>query len=405
MKTPQRSPLSASFDTAPRRNLRAALIFVFLTLLTIASYWAMIGHNNSDLEYFVLPWVYKIRETGIANFLAGSDYNYTPPYIYLLYCVSSLPGPENSILYVKLLSIAGTGLLCISLYRLLSFFMDKTRAWLCAVGIFILPTVAVDSVFWGQCDAIYTAAVVLAIAEALRSHYVRMMLALGVAFAFKAQAIFIFPFALYFLLSRKTPVWTLLIPAGVYGVLMIPAWMAGRPLGDLLTIYIQQADYYNMLSLNAPNPWMVVQYHLHGILYKLATPVGVVVGLSAGVALAWSFAKKTLEPRELMELAVASVVFIPFLLPRMHDRYFFPADVLCYAFAFAYPGIRTMLVAILVQLGSLFAYCGFLTDSRFVYGAHFGAVLVGLAVLLIGYQWLKSWSSSTPNPASDLATG
>jgi Gpi18-like mannosyltransferase len=404
MKIAKSSTFADCFNMISPRNVRIECGFIFLALILVVTYPAMIRHHSADLVYFVFPWIDKIREVGIKNFLAGSDYNYTPPYIYLLYFVSILPGPE--VLYVKLLSIAGTGLLCICLFRLFSIFMDGSRAWLFAAGIFVLPTVAMNSVFWGQCDAIFTAAIVLAIAEGMRNHLIRMMLAIGVAFAFKAQTVLIFPFILYFLISRRMPVWYLLIPAAVYGIFMVPAWMAGRPIAELVEIYLNQAGYYNRLSAGAPNPWAIVQDHLHGILLEVATPAGSIIGLAAGIALAfWAQKKEATQPRQLMELAVASAILIPYLLPRMHDRYFFPADVLCYAFALAYSSTWMVILAILLQLGSLCAYFLYLMGDRFRYGAHVGAVFIGLAVLLVGYQLLKNWNAGPSKQASPLTSG
>lgn len=395
MEMPGKPPAPTSFDRVPLKNFQLKWGFVFLLLVAIG-YHAMFGFSNDDLRHFILPWLDKIREIGIKKFLAMGDYNYTPTYVYLLYLASILPGPENSILYIKLLSVAGNGVLCLCLYRLFSNFMDGRRALLCAAGIFVLPTAAVNAALWGQCDAFYTAAIVLGIAEGIRSNMIRMMLAIGVAFSFKLQTIFIFPFVIYFILRGRVKVWHLIIPVAVYCISVIPAWMAGKSIKDLALIYYHQAGFYNRLSLGAPNFWTFVQFHLHGFFFDAATPAGSLIALAAGVTLAGWAARKVVGPRALMELAVASLMLIPFLLPRMHDRYFFPADILCYALALAYPGMRTIALAVLMQMGSLCAYFVFLAGGKFRYGAHFGAIFVALALLLVGYRMLKPWSAAEP---------
>ena len=60
------------------------------------------------------------------------------------------------------------------------------------------------------------------------------------------------------------------------------------------------------------------------------------------------------RPAELMRhnllVAALSAAAMPYVLPRMHDRYFFIADLLSLAVAFVYP--RYWLAAVLFQIGS-----------------------------------------------------
>ena len=49
---------------------------------------------------------------------------------------------------------------------------------------------------------------------------------------------------------------------------------------------------------------------------------------------------------------------MPYILPKMHDRYFFPADVLSIVFAFYWP--RYWYVPIVMGTTSLLAYAKFL---------------------------------------------
>ena len=46
-----------------------------------------------------------------------------------------------------------------------------------------------------------------------------------------------------------------------------------------------------------------------------------------------------LTPSTILELSLISFMLIPFFLPKMHERYFFPADVISIAFAFYFPQI------------------------------------------------------------------
>ena len=79
------------------------------------------------------------------------------------------------------------------------------------------------------------------------------------------------------------------------------------------------------------------------------------------------------------------------LLPRMHDRYFFPADMSAFLFACLAP--RTWWAAARLQAGSALACAqcwassapGFLADA--FYAAHLGAVAMILAVAGIGWRY------------------
>ena len=61
-----------------------------------------------------------------------------------------------------------------------------------------------------------------------------------------------------------------------------------------------------------------------------------------------------MDDRALLAAAVVLAIGVPFLLPHMHERYFFLADVLALAWACAFP--RSAPCALLVELASLGAY-------------------------------------------------
>jgi Gpi18-like mannosyltransferase len=60
----------------------------------------------------------------------------------------------------------------------------------------------------------------------------------------------------------------------------------------------------------------------------------------------------------LIEVATLSVLIVPYFLPKMHDRYFFPADVLSLILAFFFP--RYFIVPVIIGLVSFLSYWPFL---------------------------------------------
>ena len=62
----------------------------------------------------------------------------------------------------------------------------------------------------------------------------------------------------------------------------------------------------------------------------------------------------------LLELALLTMLVLPFFLPKMHDRYFFPADVISLAFAMYYP--QFFYVPLVVIAASSLSYLPYLFE-------------------------------------------
>ena len=61
-------------------------------------------------------------------------------------------------------------------------------------------------------------------------------------------------------------------------------------------------------------------------------------------------------------MAAFSALFLPLVLPKMHDRYFYLADMLCLLYGVRYP--RRAAVPMLVIGASFASYMPFLTRAR-----------------------------------------
>ena len=102
----------------------------------------------------------------------------------------------------------------------------------------------------------------------------------------------------------------------------------------------------------------------------------------------------------MIALATASTLLVPFVLPRMHDRYFFAADVLSIVLAFVVP--RLIPVAVLVQLASFFAYLPYLFDVEPVPLRY--VALGELAAIALLLTWIGR-EIATDRPAPEAAPG
>jgi hypothetical protein len=112
--------------------------------------------------------------------------------------------------------------------------------------------------------------------------------------------------------------------------------------------------------MNAANLYQWFSNDAYDILY----PAGMILA-GARIFLFVTIVYKSgflLEKGILIELAAISTLMVPFMLPKMHDRYFYPADVMSLVFGFYHP--RWFFLPILVQVVSLFSYFPFLFNSE-----------------------------------------
>lgn len=89
----------------------------------------------------------------------------------------------------------------------------------------------------------------------------------------------------------------------------------------------------------------------------------------------------------LIFLAMFSVLLMPSILPKMHDRYFFPADVIAIVFAFYWP--RCWYTLIVVISASLVAYMKFLTRGWEIISLSWAVVFLAALIVVLGRELLR----------------
>jgi ABC-type antimicrobial peptide transport system permease subunit len=96
------------------------------------------------------------------------------------------------------------------------------------------------------------------------------------------------------------------------------------------------------------------------------------------LAVAW-VNRKTLNDRAILALCLLFAIGIPFLLPHMHERYFYGADILSLVLAFSVPMYFS--AALLVQFASLLGYHAYL-KMRYLLLMNYGAAALFAAFAL-----------------------
>jgi Gpi18-like mannosyltransferase len=286
--------------------------------------------------------------------------NYSPPYLYLLAAASSLVEMTSAYDAIKLVSLGGLVALCLAAWRLLRA-LGTMRPARAAAMFALMPTIFLNSAVLNQCDGYWSAVILLALAAAVERRHGTMLALCGVAVAFKLQAAFVAPFFVTLAIARHVPVrlW-LLAPLGTVAMLF-PAWAAGWPAGDLLTIYFRQTAWSPDIALNAPNIWMIVRVAAGDGLVAV-TPVATALALIAAVSYVATLHRRVAGEHgaQLIAAALLCTLIVPGLLPRMHERFFFLADVLAVVLMIAQP--TNWRPAVYTQVGSALAILAYLAD-------------------------------------------
>ena len=314
-----------------------------------------VPNKSVDYKYFLDPWYDFIASHGGFRALKYGFADYTPSYLYWLLIASTLLSGLPKILAIKLFAMTVDFICAFFTYKIvkLKYPVGRMANW-AFLAVILSPTVIYNSSLWGQCDVIYTTGLIACIYFLSIHKQIPALISFGVALSFKLQAMFLAPLLLILLIKKRISWFYLPIITLVYIGAMLPAWIAGRPIKELLLVYFEQSNKYKELAKNVPNlyQWIPNDY------YNIVVPIGLLLTVTAILLLAYLVDRSKLEITQdrLIYLATISVFFMPYLLPKMHERYFYPTDILSIIFAFYFPQYRW--VAISVQLASFVSYLG-----------------------------------------------
>ena len=293
---------------------------------------------SQDMKRFLIPWFQTIKANG--GFLSLNqqvgDYG-------LLYqtIIAAFSYTDVSPVYLyKALSILFDFLLAGST----AYFISKTvtgklclhgidyRKFLIYACVLLLPTVIMNSAFWGQCDSIYTFFLLWSLWFLYKEKYNLSFFLLGCSFAFKLQGIFLVPLFLFFCLHKKLSFSKFLITAFTFWFSGIIAYVHGRGLLDGFSVYLFQVGEYKRIWMNAPSFWFFFEenyekYHILAICLTFVILTIVLLMLYKNCITISSF-----------EQIIVFALFIEWtciiFLPSMHERYTYVMDILTLILAF-----------------------------------------------------------------------
>jgi len=352
-----------------------------ILVLLLGIRWLCMAHITLDYTDFLAKWVEFFRVRGGFSALKYSVGNYNVPYLYFIALISYIPVPD--LYLIKLFSVIFDIILAFAGLKLVSLFTEsRIKKLTCFFVILLLPTVILNGSFWGQCDSIYAALALWSLYFVMKDRPILSMVMIALSFGFKMQAIFIMPVFFVFLYTKKLKIWHLVIFPLTYVALVLPAVIAGRPFLETITLYFNQIDTVGTaLNYNSSS----VFAFFYNIADKAAAEkIGILAAFVFVLAIfVLTFARrKRLTNDAYLITALIFCVGVPFLLPHMHDRYFFMADILSVCFAVIRP--KRFFVPVLVSFASLLGYHAYI-KMRFLLPMHYGAaaLLFVLFVLLI----------------------
>lgn len=354
------------------------LLFVVLAAaIGLLIRWAGRDFVSLDMRDALLPWFDQIKAAGGLSALSSQVGDYG-----LLYqtIISLMTYVDISPIYqYKLLSVAFDAALAVMaalVYKdlMLNGLNGKTqtvsreahesiltRSALVGVLVWLLPTVMLNSAYWGQCDSIYAFFCLATLYQLRRGSYLFAFVLLGLAFSCKLQTIFIVPFiAVYYLITKRFSVVYILLSVAVMWLMGVVAFAYGRGLLAPLQIYYGQSSHYELMYLSFPSFWVLLGddywgFRWYAIFFTLCVVVtGMYVCLNH---------RRFLHSRVNYYCVVAWFIWSMVLfLPCMHDRYAYLLDLLLVLMACC--DRRFIKYAVVALLASLYFYGCFLFVQR-----------------------------------------
>jgi Gpi18-like mannosyltransferase len=317
--------------------------------------------------------------------------DYNMPYLYLILLISRLPFYD---LYcIKLCSVVADVAAALAVAKLASLVSRQQNVIFLSFAVALLaPTTWLNSAYWGQCDSIYGAFALWGLWCGLNKRPVSAMVLLALSLALKLQAIFLLPIVVFLLVTDRVQWRQLPVLPAAFLVAMVPALLGGRSLYDTFSIYFSQTQAYPYLSLNAPSFWSLIDNQYYGEL----SSVPVLLAMVCVLLLVYLVLERweTLDRAALLELSLILTLAIPWLLPKMHERYFYLAEMISVAYGAAFP--KRAGVSAILLFGGFLIYSAYLFGEVPILSMRIVAAIYGL---LLGYLLVRFWGrqkSKTP---------
>jgi Gpi18-like mannosyltransferase len=266
-------------------------------------------------------------------------------------------------------------------YKIIANFTSDAKKSITAYSLVLFcPTVLLNSGIWGQCDSIYTAFCVMSFFYFLKNKPQVSLFCYGIALSFKLQAIFFLPFFVFMYLYRKWNFLQIFFAICGFFVFNIILCLFGVPFLLWAEIYWLQLHEYSQLVLNAPTIYAII---------PMNSKIGIILMISvlAIITFIILLSRNNCSEQTQLLLCLMSTTIVPFILPHMHERYFYMAEIFVILYIVTNP--KKWVLAMLIIFPSVITYTNYLYGKN-NFSLQILTVIMGTGVLYIQRELLKS---------------
>ncbi len=382
------------------------IMLIVITTLIFTAKIALIPIINGDTYWFLEPWVTYIREhgglasigeipisyysTSIGNvpygdvrletlMIEGTTRGNYPVFYYTILALFSYL-PLSNLAVVKIFSILMDFVMAAGLIMIVSQFTRRKSIQLVAYALALLaPTFFINSSMWGQTDVVYGAMALWFVFFLMRNRPKTALIFIGLALTIKIQIVFILPLVGFLFLKRKFRlVYLLIVPLVVFAS-FIPNYIAGMNFMTPIQQYTDLVGTYNSVNMNSGSFYAFfenINYKLSPYVDDFAIPFTFVALLTV-IYYAYQQGVKV-SSHAILLFATLFSILTPYLLPHMHERYFYMAEILFLAYALTRKN-RWHFV-FLSQLSGLLTYAKFLLGGYLFTGIGIGNNIIAALI-------------------------
>lgn len=339
---------------------------------------------TGDMRVFLIPWFKALREGGLRAAFAVPNNNYNVAYLLLLWPATLLPFTE--IVCVKIVSIVFDYLVAGAMaWGILQFVpAQAANRKLIAIGTFIgtlfLPIPLANSAIWGQCDIIYTFFLLLCLLSLHKEKYMTAYIMFALSVCFKLQAVFFLPLIIILYVLRRS---FSLLPILLSPLFLFLFGLLGRTKSDSIffgfTVYLNQTQNDKRLYVDYPNIFTAFGA---GDFDHIAPPAIVfTLAVFACMLVYLVYRNLQLKGDSIILMAVWCIMTCTVLLPSMHDRYGFAAELFIWLFFMAKPSLKRLGLALLQNFIPIIVYVRVFLEKGYL--TQMSMSLVNVAVYLL----------------------
>ncbi len=381
-------------DENPKFNIKDIyLVFIWSIIIAFSIFLRIhfFYFKSGDYDVYLRTWYEYIINNSHILALKTNFSNYNPPYLWFLVTASYFK--IRPLTAVKYISIIFDYLACIPMCLIVIEMFKSNRKnllyiiFICLSIFLFTPTVVLNGSLWGQADMSYVLFLLFSFYFLLNKKLGWSYLFWGIAFAFKLQAVFFLPIYGFFFIAGELNWFSLPLLIAPYFISFIPSILVGNNLWNLISVYIDQASSNHQLTLNAASIYVLLPTNVNGFRYYVDGGTIITFILILTLLFVSYKLKVKMTTENILSIVLMLLILVPTFLPKMHERYIFPADVFSIIYILRFP--KRFLVYISLQFVSIMTYEKYLFGgNNFPYTYLFVVQLFSL--LFVTYFYLKA---------------